>query len=646
MRLLLLALAVGCAGKPTPKPTTGDDTGSSVGVTPALTIPELVRLPAAEAGDAAPTATLAIEAVGTTDALGVEIAGPFEITGDLTPLSDGVRELTVQFTGSMEELAAHVGSAVVTGDGALHTVTLTAVVADPDLPDTVTWTDDGLGMSAFVELPSAPYPTSGGSWTDPTVWIRIPGGLTAPFASVTHLHGHNAVLADMLASKHLPELFAAAGRDAIVVVPQGPVNAVSGDFGKLMDPGGHQALIRDVIALGYREGLVAIPQSSGVVLTSHSGGYLATAAIVEDGGLPVDEVHLYDSLYGQSATYEAFARSGGVLRSSYTSYGGTDGQNLALASDLSDAFSVGSEFSDGALRTDPVIIGWTPAAHGDVMGDERNMQRWLEAALPPDVWAPPLLVAAESNGTTATVTWRDEGLEVTVEGSTDGQSWTELGRGTGGSATVDASPWLQLRYGEGDPSDAYPSDGAGWLVVDGFDRIVGGSYHGRTHPFAAWVAEGLPASSSASNEAVGEGLVDLTDYDQVVWLLGDESSADRTFTAAERDAISAYVAGGGKLLISGAELGYATDGTWLGTLGIGYAADDAGTTIAGGWEFGVAYEEDYPDVLTGDQVVWAYDTGGGAAVRSGNVIAVGFGLETLHPNDRDAALAELVAAWP
>lgn len=658
MRLVPFVLAVlGCtAGERVPDdrvpdhplPGTGSTTtptGTTPTATSALAVPALVRLPAVDVGAAAPTAPLTLTATGDVGPVEVAVSGPFAVTGDLSPLQDGARELVVSFTGPLDAPGLYVGEAVVTADGA-HVVALAAVVTHPDLPATVTWTDDGLGMSAFVALPSAPYPTAGGSWTDPTVWIRVPGGLGAPFATVTHLHGHYAVLDDMLASKQLPELFAAAGRDAVVIVPQGPVNAASGDFGRLMDPGAHAALVTDVVGLAYREGLIALPATDGVVLTAHSGGYVAAAAIVEQGGLPVDEVHLFDALYGESATYEAFARGGGVLRSLYTSWGGTVTQNQSLADALSDAFVVGEAFTDDALRGDPVIIGWSPADHGSVMADDRNLQRWLEAALPPDAWAPPQLLSVASDGGSAVVTWRDEGLEATVEGSDDGIAWTALGSGAAGSATVDARPWVRVRYGDGDPSDAYPASGADWLVVDGFDRFLSGSYHDRTHPFAAWLGEALPGASAASNEAVAEGLVALSDHDHVLWLLGDESTADRTFTTDEQAAVADYLAGGGKLLISGAELGYATDGAFLAALGIGYVADDAATLLADGWRFGVAYEEDYPDVLAGEQVVWTYATGGAAAVRSGGVLAVGFGLETLHPDDRDAAIAELLAALP
>ena len=132
----------------------------------------------------------------------------------------------------------------------------------------------------------------------------------------------------------------------------------------------------------------------------------------------------------------------------------------------------------------------------------------------------------------------------------------------------------------------------------------------------------------------------------MLWLLGDEGTSDVTLDAGARAAISAYVDGGGRLVLSGSEVGYATDRSWLAsTLGATYVSDDAGTDgLQNGWTFGVAYPEDWPDVLSGTTVLWRYDTGGAAAVVDGRVAVVGFPLETLDGAIRAVALAEVMDA--
>ncbi len=129
-------------------------------------------------------------------------------------------------------------------------------------------------------------------------------------------------------------------------------------------------------------------------------------------------------------------------------------------------------------------------------------------------------------------------------------------------------------------------DGATVLVVDGFGRTLRGSFAGKWHDFVARVGAAVPGgAASTSNDAVREGLVSLGDYATVVWLLGDESTGDTTFDSDEQALASAYVSGGGRLVVSGSEIAWDLDSkgggpSFLASLGAGYAADDAGTFIA------------------------------------------------------------------
>ena len=75
----------------------------------------------------------------------------------------------------------------------------------------------------------------------------------------------------------------------------------------------------------------------------------------------------------------------------------------------------------------------------------------------------------------------------------------------------------------------------------------------------------------------------------MIWLSGEESSDDVTFTESERDALEAYLGAGGNLLVSGAELGWDLDylgdadsaAFYDGWLHASYVGDDAETFSAG-----------------------------------------------------------------
>ncbi|MEN0110275.1 MAG: fibronectin type III domain-containing protein, partial [Planctomycetota bacterium] len=202
------------------------------------------------------------------------------------------------------------------------------------------------------------------------------------------------------------------------------------------------------------------------------------------------------------------------------------------------------------------------------------------------------------------------------------------------------------------------------LIVNGFDRlsddlVPAESFRGtsntvdRVRPrdansygYALEVAEAItssgatPTISTASNEAIADGSIALADYDAVVWIAGQESTFDDTFTVTEQTRVSQYLAGGGKLFVSGSEIGWDLDAQGAGaafynnTLRANYVADDANSNqvdgAAGGLFDGVevgfggsdaAYAVEFPDSITpsgGSTVAMTYSNGATAAVRYEN----------------------------
>ncbi len=96
------------------------------------------------------------------------------------------------------------------------------------------------------------------------------------------------------------------------------------------------------------------------------------------------------------------------------------------------------------------------------------------------------------------------------------------------------------------------------LIVNGFDRNAGTPNNTRNYINKY----GIPlltkgyAFASASNDAVFRGKISLNDYQTVIWILGDESTADETFNSLEQDSVKNYLKNGGNLFVSGAEIGW------------------------------------------------------------------------------------------
>lgn len=232
---------------------------------------------------------------------------------------------------------------------------------------------------------------------------------------------------------------------------------------------------------------------------------------------------------------------------------------------------------------------------------------------------------------------------------------------------------------ESKPSDTYGARVGGsqrLLLVDGNDRWEDQptveNPRGANHAFLVEYAEVLGERwgfDSAENAAVVGGDLMPRAYDALAWSLGEESVDRQPFDAAERALVQEYVAAGGHLIVSGAEVAWALEqaggeaATFLrDVLGVRFVADEAGTFVAedargaddslGELVFRTpgAMDVRYADVLdtvSGEVVLryvgGAYD-GRGAAVRSGNVFVVGFPIESVDRASTRRTLLE--AALP
>jgi hypothetical protein len=208
------------------------------------------------------------------------------------------------------------------------------------------------------------------------------------------------------------------------------------------------------------------------------------------------------------------------------------------------------------------------------------------------------------------------------------------------------------------------------LIVDGFDRYGGsGSWASMYHDFVVSHAKAFNLSfESCSNEQVIDGSLDLNNYELVIWLLGDESTVDETFSQIERTKVAAYLESSGKLFVSGSEIAWDLEGAssaipektqFLRTyLKAKYISDDsniygvagADSTLFTGLGFGYGiqsngspYTEDYPDIIDtvdGSSAILHYNAVSKAAIaftgnfnnspQVGQLIYLAFPFETIN----------------
>lgn len=169
------------------------------------------------------------------------------------------------------------------------------------------------------------------------------------------------------------------------------------------------------------------------------------------------------------------------------------------------------------------------------------------------------------------------------------------------------------------------------------------------------------AFDGVQNEVVSAGKVELSKYFAVDWFVGEESTAGRSIDSTEKLRLKNYLDHGGRLLISGAEIGWdlgrsaspnADTGFYNDYLKAVYVSDGAGTynfngtsgffnggsgTLGNG--INGSYNVDFPDVVDttgGSELVLNYTGGTGTGTGAGvgykgrfRVLYFGFPIEAI-----------------
>jgi hypothetical protein len=235
-------------------------------------------------------------------------------------------------------------------------------------------------------------------------------------------------------------------------------------------------------------------------------------------------------------------------------------------------------------------------------------------------------------------------------------------------------------------SDAYGIrlyDSVKILIVDGFDRFGGsGSWNQPFHDFVRYFGESfnLPFESCSNDEIINGG-VNLNNYNTVLWISGDESTADEVFNSSERLRISSFLQNGGKLFVSGSEIAWDLEGSSTATsaeiqflrnyLKAKFVSDNSNiknvvtqppfpafTLGYGNTSLGSPYPEDYPDVidtLNGSIHILRYSSSAAAgiaysgtfgnSVQNGQVVYFGFPFETIQGKESRTKVMSAVLTY-
>lgn len=225
-------------------------------------------------------------------------------------------------------------------------------------------------------------------YSDSTVVIFIPKDYKPKFENdfVIHFHGWYNNVDSVLSQFRLIEQFYASGKNAILIIPQGPKNAPDSFGGKLEEKNKFWDFINEITEILHQKKVSRSKSVGKILLSGHSGAYRVISFILMRGGLTdnIEEVFLFDGLYGQIEKYTYWLdHYNGKFINIYTKDGGTKDQSENLMECL-DAWKIPylskteTELLDNDLKRNRIINIYSDLEHNDVIHVRSQFYNFLK----------------------------------------------------------------------------------------------------------------------------------------------------------------------------------------------------------------------------------------------------------------------------
>ncbi len=225
-------------------------------------------------------------------------------------------------------------------------------------------------------------------YSDSSVLLYIPENFSpsVPVQLVFWFHGWNNSIDSACTQFQLLEQFAASGRNAIFVFPEGPKNAPDSYGGKLEKPENFKGLLNNITAQLTVKGI--LPKGFRateyrISLAGHSGAYRVISKIINE--TPVHEIILFDAMYGGNEAYiKWLSEPNHRFINIYTKEGGTYDNSLFILNKLTDSLqvpvlSIAEEaLTDKILMNQEKIFLFSSMGHNEVITHNRNWERLLK----------------------------------------------------------------------------------------------------------------------------------------------------------------------------------------------------------------------------------------------------------------------------
>lgn len=225
-------------------------------------------------------------------------------------------------------------------------------------------------------------------YRDSTVLIIAPEHLDVrkKVDLVFWFHGWRNYVDSAASFYQLTRQFIASHQNAVLVLPETARNAPDSYGGKLETQGMFKLLVNDVLNGLKAKRLIGSGCKPGhIMLGGHSGAYRVMAYIIRNGQMPIDEVMLFDALYGETDKFISWIKADTTHRfiHVYTDHGGTAGQSHNMVKLLDQEHIAYTETEESDLTAQHVkaskaLFIHSLHEHNDIICKPDNFQLFLE----------------------------------------------------------------------------------------------------------------------------------------------------------------------------------------------------------------------------------------------------------------------------
>ena len=224
-------------------------------------------------------------------------------------------------------------------------------------------------------------------YQDSTVGFIVPNGYTPGdhVDYIVHFHGWHNHVSKVIAQFQLAEQLNKSGLNAIMIVPQGPLDAPDSGDGRLeLDDGGFKQFIDEVTKYLNAEHIIHTSKIGHIALSAHSGGYKVAASTLHRGGITdsISDVFLLDATYGNLAWFDEYVskRPDARIVTFHTKHLDDENEQLKKLLDASHTPNrevLDKDFSGTTIAPRGVSFVPTLLAHDDVPAGNDHMATCL-----------------------------------------------------------------------------------------------------------------------------------------------------------------------------------------------------------------------------------------------------------------------------